>query len=96
MVTTPKAWPRCAKRWKRVLTAFYGGDFYGMGHNKMLLGEALRNVGCDRAQLSVTFGAQRDPAGVWLGFDDSAIPIRVDSLCIFSPGSSRLVSGSLT
>jgi aryl-alcohol dehydrogenase-like predicted oxidoreductase len=45
------------------------GDFYGMGHNEMLLGEALKGVGRDRYLLSVKFGAQRDPAGAFLGFD---------------------------
>ena len=47
------------------------GDFYGMGHNEMLLGEALRTIGRERVLLSVKFGAQRDPAGAWLGFDAS-------------------------
>src|SRR5471030_3527489 len=45
------------------------GDFYGMGHNEMLIGEALRGVARDRAVVSVKFGAQRDPAGGWIGFD---------------------------
>jgi len=45
------------------------GDFYGMGHNEMLIGEALREVPRDRYLLSVKFGAQRDPGGGWLGFD---------------------------
>ena len=44
------------------------GDFYGMGHNEMLLREAL---GARRPEvlLSVKFGALRDPAGGWLGVD---------------------------
>ncbi|MDE2395396.1 MAG: aldo/keto reductase [Burkholderiales bacterium] len=45
------------------------GDFYAMGHNEMLIGEALRSIGRERVQLSLKFGAQRDPAGAWLGFD---------------------------
>jgi aryl-alcohol dehydrogenase-like predicted oxidoreductase len=45
------------------------GDFYGMGHNEMLLGEALRGGKRDQAVLSVKFGTQRDPAGGWIGFD---------------------------
>jgi aryl-alcohol dehydrogenase-like predicted oxidoreductase len=45
------------------------GDFYGMGHNEMLIGEALKGHRRDRAILSVKFGALRDPAGGWLGFD---------------------------
>jgi aryl-alcohol dehydrogenase-like predicted oxidoreductase len=45
------------------------GDFYGMGHNELLIAEALRGIQRERVQLSVKFGAQRDPAGQWLGFD---------------------------
>ncbi|MEU6404660.1 aldo/keto reductase [Streptomyces sp. NPDC046985] len=48
------------------------GDFYAMGHNEMLLGEALRAAPAhlrDNALLSVKFGAQRDPGGGWLGVD---------------------------
>jgi aryl-alcohol dehydrogenase-like predicted oxidoreductase len=45
------------------------GDFYGMGHNEMLIGEALRGVARDDAQISVKFGAMRDPAGGWMGYD---------------------------
>jgi len=44
------------------------GDFYGMGHNEMLIGRALegrRNL----VLLSVKFGAQRGPDGNWLGYD---------------------------
>ena len=44
------------------------GDFYGMGHNEMLLGEALKGRR-DRVLLSVKFGAQRGPDGAFLGFD---------------------------
>jgi aryl-alcohol dehydrogenase-like predicted oxidoreductase len=44
------------------------GDFYGMGHNEMLIGRALRGRR-DRALLSVKFGAQRAPDGAWLGYD---------------------------
>src|SRR5258705_12939558 len=45
------------------------GDFYGMGHNEMLIGEALRGVSRERAVVSVKFGAMRDPAGGWTGYD---------------------------
>jgi len=44
------------------------GDFYGMGHNEMLLGRALdgrRN----QVLLSVKFGALRSPDGQWGGSD---------------------------
>ena len=45
------------------------GDFYGMGHNEMLLGEALRGVPRDAYQLSVKFGALRDHGGAFGGID---------------------------
>ena len=45
------------------------GDFYGMGHNEMLIGEALRGVNRDKAIVSVKFGAMRDVKGAFLGFD---------------------------
>ncbi|MFF9805813.1 aldo/keto reductase [Streptomyces coeruleorubidus] len=48
------------------------GDFYGMGHNEMLIGEALRTVSAARreqALVSVKFGALRDPDGGWSGYD---------------------------
>ncbi|MUZ64398.1 aldo/keto reductase [Agrobacterium vitis] len=45
------------------------GDFYGMGHNEMLIGEGLKGGLRDKVQISVKFGAQRDPAGGWIGYD---------------------------
>jgi len=45
------------------------GDFYGMGHNEMLIGEALKNVPRERTLISVKFGALRDPANGWGGND---------------------------
>jgi aryl-alcohol dehydrogenase-like predicted oxidoreductase len=45
------------------------GDFYGMGHNELLIHEALAAVPRDQVVLSLKFGALRDPAGNWLGFD---------------------------
>ena len=44
------------------------GDFYGMGHNEMLIGRAIRGRR-QQVQLSVKFGALRDPKGNFLGFD---------------------------
>lgn len=58
------------------------GDFYGMGHNEMLVGEALRGRNRDAAIISVKFGAQRDPAGVWLGYD--ARPAAVKTALAYS------------
>lgn len=48
------------------------GDFYGMGHNEILIGEALRTAPAARreqALVSVKFGALRDPDGGWSGYD---------------------------
>jgi aryl-alcohol dehydrogenase-like predicted oxidoreductase len=45
------------------------GDFYGMGHNEMLIGEALKGAKRESALVSVKFGALRDPTGGWLGID---------------------------
>lgn len=44
------------------------GDFYGMGHNEMLIGRALKDRR-DKALLSVKFGALRAPDNSWIGFD---------------------------
>jgi len=44
------------------------GDFYGMGHNEMLIGRALAGRR-DRAVLSVKFGALRGPDNSWYGVD---------------------------
>ncbi|NUO43045.1 MAG: aldo/keto reductase [Streptomyces sp.] len=48
------------------------GDFYGMGHNELLIGEALRSAPAARreqALTSVKFGALRGPDGSWSGYD---------------------------
>ena len=48
------------------------GDFYGMGHNEMLLARALAELPPstrEKLTLSVKFGAQRTPSGAWSGFD---------------------------
>ena len=44
------------------------GDFYGSGHNEMLIGRALKGRR-NQALLSVKFGALRSPEGGWGGFD---------------------------
>ena len=51
------------------ITLLDTGDFYGMGHNELLIAEALRGVPRESYLLSVKFGALRDPAGNWLGND---------------------------
>jgi aryl-alcohol dehydrogenase-like predicted oxidoreductase len=45
------------------------GDFYGMGHNEMLLRKALQNRSREKTVLSVKFGALRDPSNAMIGVD---------------------------
>ena len=52
------------------------GDFYGSGHNEMLVGEALKGRRRDQAILSVKFGVLRDPDGGLNGFDNRPSAIR--------------------
>jgi aryl-alcohol dehydrogenase-like predicted oxidoreductase len=51
------------------ITLLDTGDFYGMGHNELLIREALKGRQRDRAVISVKFGALRDPEGGWTGTD---------------------------
>jgi pyridoxine 4-dehydrogenase len=51
------------------ITILDTGDFYGMGHNELLLGEALQGRKRDEAFVSVKFGAQRSPDGAFIGYD---------------------------
>ncbi len=52
------------------------GDFYGMGHNEMLIGEALKRHKRDQLVISVKTGALRDPNGQFLGFDSRPAAIK--------------------
>ena len=45
------------------------GDFYGMGHNELLLRDALRHIPRDSVFIQVKFGGQRDPSGAFIGHD---------------------------
>jgi len=65
----------------RGITLLDTGDFYGMGHNEMLIGRALRDRR-DKALLSVKFGAQRAPDGSWIGYD--ARPAAVKNFVAYS------------
>jgi aryl-alcohol dehydrogenase-like predicted oxidoreductase len=71
------------------------GDFYGMGHNELLVGRAIRGRR-DRVLLSVKFGALRGPDGAWLGIDTRPQAVKnflahtltrlgVDSIDIYRP-----------
>jgi pyridoxine 4-dehydrogenase len=52
------------------------GDFYGMGHNEMLIREALAGRDRDRVQISVKFGALRDPSRSWSGYDSRPAAVK--------------------
>ena len=51
------------------------GDFYGSGHNELLIARAIAGRR-ERALLSVKFGALRTPDGGWGGYDARPIAIR--------------------
>ncbi|MEU7482672.1 aldo/keto reductase [Streptomyces sp. NPDC042319] len=54
------------------ITLLDTGDFYGMGHNELLLNEALRTAPAaarDNALISVKFGALRTVEGAFTGYD---------------------------
>lgn len=72
------------------------GDYYGAGHNEMLIGRALQGRR-DGALLSVKFGALRSPEGGWIGIDARPTAVRnflaytltrlgVDHVDIYRPG----------
>jgi aryl-alcohol dehydrogenase-like predicted oxidoreductase len=52
------------------------GDFYGMGHNELLISRAVVGRSRDSYQLSVKFGAQRGPDGSGLGYDASPAAVK--------------------
>ena len=58
------------------MTLIDTGDFYGMGHNEMLIGEALKRHKREDLVLSVKTGALRDPAGAFLGYDSRPAAIK--------------------
>lgn len=58
------------------------GDFYGSGHNEALIGEALKGTKRDAAVISIKFGALRDPAGGWGGYD--ARPAAIKNFLAYS------------
>jgi aryl-alcohol dehydrogenase-like predicted oxidoreductase len=77
------------------ITLLDTGDFYGMGHNELLVSRALESRS-ERPLISVKFGAQRGPDGAWLGYDarpaavKTAIAytlnrLRVDHIDIYRP-----------
>jgi aryl-alcohol dehydrogenase-like predicted oxidoreductase len=78
------------------ITLLDTGDFYGMGHNEMLIREALTSRSRDNLQISVKFGALRDANKGFLGYDSRPAAIRnfvayslqrlgVDTIDIYRP-----------
>ncbi|MEU4222830.1 aldo/keto reductase [Nonomuraea sp. NPDC026600] len=58
------------------ITLLDTGDFYGMGHNELLIRQALKDRDRDSVRISVKFGAQRDYDGNWLGYDARPVAVR--------------------
>jgi aryl-alcohol dehydrogenase-like predicted oxidoreductase len=52
------------------------GDFYGMGHNEMLLQKALAGVPRDRFLIGVKFGGMRAPNGAFVGVDTRPVAVK--------------------
>ena len=58
------------------MTLLDTGDFYGMGHNELLIRDALVGRPREQVQISVKFGALRGPDGAWLGYDSRPAAVR--------------------
>jgi aryl-alcohol dehydrogenase-like predicted oxidoreductase len=58
------------------ITLLDTGDFYGMGHNELLIREALAGRKRDQVLISVKFGALRDPAQGWGGYDSRPAAVK--------------------
>src|ERR1022692_4622567 len=58
------------------ITLLDTGDFYGMGHNELLLRDALRGTPRESVFIQVKFGGQRDPSGAFIGHDVSPAAVK--------------------
>ncbi len=58
------------------ITLLDTGDFYGMGHNELLLRDALRGLDRSSVFIQVKFGGQRDPRGAFVGYDASPAMVK--------------------
>ena len=58
------------------ITLLDTGDFYGMGHNELLLRDALRGVDRSSVFIQVKFGGQREPGGAFIGHDASPAAVK--------------------
>jgi aryl-alcohol dehydrogenase-like predicted oxidoreductase len=52
------------------------GDYYGAGHNELLIGEALRGRNLDDVAISVKFGLLRAPDGQVVGIDGRPVAVK--------------------
>jgi aryl-alcohol dehydrogenase-like predicted oxidoreductase len=52
------------------------GDYYGMGHNELLIREALRGRDRDGVVISVKFGALRAPDNAFIGIDGRPVAVK--------------------
>lgn len=52
------------------ITLFDTGDFYGVGHNELLLREALQGQKREKAFIAVKTGVLRSPDGGWIGINN--------------------------
>ena len=58
------------------ITLLDTGDFYGMGHNELVLRDALHGIPRDSVFIQVKFGGQRDPSGAFVGHDASPAMVK--------------------
>jgi aryl-alcohol dehydrogenase-like predicted oxidoreductase len=58
------------------ITLLDTGDYYGMGHNELLIREALRGRDRDAVAISVKFGAMRDPTNAFIGIDGRPVAVK--------------------
>ena len=58
------------------ITLLDTGDFYGMGHNELLIRDALRGRDRDNLLISVKFGALREPEMGWNGYDSRPVAVK--------------------
>jgi aryl-alcohol dehydrogenase-like predicted oxidoreductase len=58
------------------ITLLDTGDFYGVGHNELLIREALEGRNRDKVQISVKFGGLRDPARGFIGMDCRPVAVK--------------------
>jgi pyridoxine 4-dehydrogenase len=58
------------------MTLLDTGDFYGSGHNELLIRDALAGRSRDNIQISVKFGGLRDPARGFTGMDCRPVAVK--------------------